>query len=114
DHDHPELSSAIKLSITDIIPCGHDADTTRATVSEVERSAFQINSDLRLAFKLYAKAGANAPRDSNMFTMSLQQFIAFAGDCRALAPCTQVTAGEVYRMFFRMGRQHAWELTSSL
>ncbi|CAN0371984.1 unnamed protein product, partial [Ascophyllum nodosum] len=25
DHDHPELSSAIKLSITDIIPCGHDA-----------------------------------------------------------------------------------------
>ncbi|CAN0372018.1 unnamed protein product, partial [Ascophyllum nodosum] len=31
----------------------------------------QINSDLRLAFKLYAKAGANAPRDSSSRSLGI-------------------------------------------
>ncbi|CAN0414274.1 unnamed protein product [Ectocarpus sp. 12 AP-2014] len=49
-----------------------------------------------------------------MFTMSMEQFVVFARDCRALAPCTPVTVGEVYRMFFRMRRQHTLELNQSL
>ena len=30
-----------------------------------------------------------------MFTMSMQQFVVFARDCKALAPSTPVTVGEV-------------------
>lgn len=30
-----------------------------------------------------------------MFTMSMEQFVVFARDCRALAPSTPVTVGEV-------------------
>eukprot|EP00904_Undaria_pinnatifida_P000755 jgi/Undpi1/10680/HiC_scaffold_29.g13128.m1 len=74
----------------------------------------QINSDLKLLYKHYAKPGVTAPRDSTMFTMSMQQFVVFARDCKALAPSTPVTVGEVYRMFFRMRRQHDWELRSCL
>ncbi|CAM9798767.1 unnamed protein product, partial [Scytosiphon promiscuus] len=113
DSEHPELSAAVKLKIADILSSGDEA-ARAAAVRDVERSALQINSDLKLLYKHYSKPEATGPRDSTMFTMSMEQFVLFARDCRALAPSTPVTVGEVYRMFFRMRRQHAFELEKSL
>ncbi|CAB1119143.1 unnamed protein product [Ectocarpus sp. CCAP 1310/34] len=106
DDEHPELSAAVKLKIADILSSG----------TEVARAAAvrDVESDLKLLYKHYAKPEMTAPRDSTMFTMSMEQFVVFARDCRALAPCTRVTVGEVYRMFFRMRRQHTLELNQSL
>ncbi|CAM9290874.1 unnamed protein product [Ectocarpus sp. 12 AP-2014] len=113
DDEHPELSAAVKLKIADILSSGTEV-ARAAAVRDVERSVLQINSDLKLLYKHYAKPEMTAPRDSTMFTMSMEQFVVFARDCRALAPCTPVTVGEVYRMFFRMRRQHTLELNQSL
>eukprot|EP00903_Cladosiphon_okamuranus_P018781 g17278.t1 len=113
DDGHPELSAAVKLKIDDILGLADEA-TRAAAVRDVERSALQINSDLKFLYKHYAKPETSAPRESTMFTMSMEQFMVFARDCQALAPSTPVTVGEVYRMFFRMRRQHELELNQSL
>lgn len=47
-------------------------------------------------FRVFLLAdGDLAQRRSSMFTMSMEQFVLFARDCRALAPSTPVTVGEV-------------------
>ncbi|CAM9386842.1 unnamed protein product, partial [Hapterophycus canaliculatus] len=94
DNEHPELCAAMKLKIADILSSG-DEVARAAAVRDIERSALQINSDLKFLYKHYSKQESTGPRDSTMFTMSMEQFVLFARDCRALAPSTPVTVGEV-------------------
>lgn len=84
---------------------------------------------MRVALCMYAIARAPSRPDmvspplptdhSTMFTMSMEQFVMFARDCRALAPSTPVTVGEVRGRDIQSTRQFvatyaSFDLTRSL